>query len=89
MSKKPSEYVKPDKCKFCGYKIDCAHTPFGKRRPVPGDISVCLKCGNVHFFDDTLSLRKASAEELAALPRDIHRQLVSVKIKIGMLNGRN
>lgn len=38
-------------CRTCGYKLDAAtHTAFDGRAPKVGDLSVCVKCGEISMF---------------------------------------
>ena len=39
-------------------------------RPTTGDYSVCMKCGALLQFTDTLSYRALSDEEFATFPQD-------------------
>ena len=41
-------------CPACGYLIDAASALAGRGAPRPGDVSMCLSCGEVLMFDDAL-----------------------------------
>lgn len=53
-------------CPVCYYKMDCAtaSSKEGRRRPIKGDLSVCLKCGTGTAFDENLSMVALTEEEL-------------------------
>lgn len=52
-------------CPGCGAKLDCSTHPKGA--PSPGDLSLCLKCGQPLTYEDDLSLRALSTQDIAAL----------------------
>lgn len=63
-------YVKPQrhnmaasKCLDCGRELDTATSFDSKQQPKPGDISICLHCGNVMVFADDLSLRELTEQD--------------------------
>lgn len=58
-------------CLNCGHVVDAATEPFGnKPRPVAGDISVCLYCGNVAAFTADEKLRPLTDEEIVMVAGD-------------------
>src|ERR1700690_4304978 len=64
-------------CPVCGYRTDYAScvTDRSKERPEPGDISACLKCGEVFIFTDTLDMRQADLNGLLELS-PAHRKML-------------
>ena len=55
-------------CPTCGYVMDCqtsVSTP--QRPPTPGDIAVCLKCGEALVFGKDLILTAATLNDLLPL----------------------
>jgi hypothetical protein len=61
----------PDSVCPCGYRMtDCTNLHGGASDPEPGDISVCLNCGQILAFDSDLRLRKAIAAEVHELMSD-------------------
>jgi hypothetical protein len=66
----PDFKVVPNTCPFCGYVADRAANTSGKRRPKPGDVSVCLKCTQPSFFGDDMMMRKPTAAEEVELSSD-------------------
>lgn len=50
-------------CPNCGYRIDSA-SGLSKDQPDPGDVSVCMKCGEVFLFAEDLTGRKPTVQEL-------------------------
>jgi hypothetical protein len=65
-------------CIACNYLLTAAtETNFEKKvKPKPGDWSVCIGCGALHRFTDTLRLRPASLAELAAEDADTRAELL-------------
>lgn len=57
-------FSKIDRCPSCGYKVDCAtelhHEPI---KPIKGDFSICLNCGQLNKFDAALSLVPSTVED--------------------------
>lgn len=53
-------------CPFCDAYLDSATELGSKRRPSPGDLSVCLYCAEVLIFGATKNLRKPHVFELEA-----------------------
>lgn len=52
------------KCPFCGDKKLNRSTPVtNDEAPVPGDFTVCIKCGELLVFDLDLRLRKPTEDE--------------------------
>jgi len=39
-------------CLRCGYSVDAASNLFGKGRPDPGDVTICLSCGGLLQFTE-------------------------------------
>lgn len=55
-------------CWSCGHPFELASDLTGQHRPSPGDISLCIKCGAIGTFTETLTVREPSdAERQAAL----------------------
>lgn len=47
--------------------------------PKGGDISICIRCAAVNVFNDDLSVRKATAEELQEFGRNVEvKQAISI-----------
>lgn len=60
-------------CPACGYVVDRASNNPQKsesRNPVPGDISVCWRCGAINQFTPGLQLIPQPLHELSADQRD-------------------
>lgn len=59
-------------CLKCHRKLDAASDPYNKeRRPKPGDISICLYCGNLAAFSgDGFMIRPLTDQEEADVSRD-------------------
>ncbi len=55
-------------CKFCGKKQD-AHTEVHGEpvKPKQGDLSICLYCGTICLFDESLNLEPLTNAELDVL----------------------
>ena len=58
-------------CPICGYQPDCASAADNSdSRPKPGDITVCLKCGEIMEFGSRMELQEASLDTLKAIQQD-------------------
>ncbi len=54
-------------CPGCGYKVDhCSRPEQGVplRKPKPGDLSLCLNCGQVNKFDAKMELVESEVEDM-------------------------
>lgn len=56
-------------CLKCGKPLSAA-TSFEKAEPRPGDISICVECGNVAAYAEGLSLRPLNWGEWLMLLND-------------------
>ena len=56
-------------CRSCGKKNDRASGDDGAR-PSAGDMSICVQCGEISIFTETLNLRAPTPEEAAEVARD-------------------
>jgi len=54
-------------------------------QPEPGDVSLCIHCGEPSVFDDNLELREPTKAERAHLIS--HPALVDAMLEIKRLNG--
>ena len=52
------------KCLKCGNKLNRASGLGHDEQPEPGNISICVRCGNIAAFDDNLQVRPLTDEEL-------------------------
>lgn len=58
-------------CPACGYKLDAASSLDGTLREAgPGDLTICINCGEALAFTRNLGLRKATADEMGRMERD-------------------
>lgn len=61
------------KCPHCGKPADggtCLDDRQAKRMPKPGDFAVCVSCGSINIYTDTLGLRRIERKEQRAMQRD-------------------
>lgn len=75
-----SEKIVQSACLKCGYKIDGSAGIGCEGKPKAGDVSICIKCGNIAVFDDNLYVRKPTDIEQKALDSDkfikMHQRLI-------------
>jgi hypothetical protein len=60
-------------CLGCGAELDAVTAvtqPLDAIMPKPGDFSVCLKCGHVMAFSETLTLRTMTGAEMHNIAGD-------------------
>ena len=62
-------------CVHCGEEIDAATAVDDARSPGPGDLSVCLRCGQIHFFNDDMILVALAPKDFSLLPVQVRRKL--------------
>jgi hypothetical protein len=55
-------------CPVCGYETDAATNPLeDSKRPVAGDISICMKCGEIQIFNEDLTKRESTISDMLDL----------------------
>jgi hypothetical protein len=76
----PADSVKtpPAACRTCGHPFDTVTCCEG-RRPQPGDVTVCVGCGEVYRLTEQLTVRPAELEDLLPLTPDQHRLIDAVQ----------
>lgn len=52
------------RCPYCGKKHNATTSTTGDHLPKPGDITICIECANVLLFNDDLTTRKPTDNEL-------------------------
>ena len=69
MSKAITYQVETTNCPKCNVEVDrVSHHNFkAERAPKPGDLSVCIQCGQICVLSDDLKLEKVSIEKLSKL----------------------
>lgn len=72
----------PSMCLKCGVWLDCASAE--EAVPSPGDLTICIKCGQTMAFDKHLRLRELTAEEAQAMAGD--RRIIAVQQTIQRRN---
>jgi hypothetical protein len=76
-------FVKKCHCPYCSHSVDSAINEFDETvLPVAGDITLCIKCGEVSEFDADMTLIKFNVSKLSAEDLyDIrHKQFTIAKI---------
>jgi hypothetical protein len=70
--------VPPARCPSCGYLADAATPVRGMSEavPKPGDITMCIRCGNVLKFGQSLDLLPVDVD---TLPAETRRTLHAMK----------
>jgi len=58
-------FVLKTTCPYCDQANHLHGVVDGEDGPEPGNLSICWTCGGPAIFDDDLSLRQATDEELA------------------------
>lgn len=51
-------------CPSCQQRLDAATGIGGRRRPKPGNVTLCFYCGHILVFDEGLLLREPTGEEM-------------------------
>lgn len=72
----------PTTCKVCGYEFDAASDPFGQQRPCPGDITLCMKCGEIYVFDDDMRPIEPTITYLSSIEAEVMREIDRVQMAI-------
>jgi len=69
-------FVTPCPCPYCGHFVDRASGVGHSSVPVPGDVTVCIRCGRVAVFAFDGSLRVPEPDEQQEI--DAHAELQRV-----------
>lgn len=56
-------------CKLCNTTFLTA-TNFEDKMPLPGDISICIKCGNIGKYDADMGIVELTPEEMLDIKND-------------------
>ena len=67
--------VPGSRCPLCGHKLDAAMGIDSDEPPDPGDYSVCINCASPLVYNDDLSLRLMTGQELRELHPQNRREL--------------
>ena len=62
-------------CPSCNYQMDAATSLEGDHTPTPGDLSVCLNCGELLIFTDALQVDKLTPVYFSILDKDTQKTL--------------
>jgi len=62
--------VPESSCPHCGLVMDCASGVNGARKPKPGNLGMCIGCGEFSLYGETLQLVKIDPMELLKLQLD-------------------
>lgn len=55
------------RCPVCGKAVNAATGVDHNHSPAPGDVTMCIECAHILFFDERLTLRQPTSAERAAL----------------------
>lgn len=83
IKKMNKNYVSLSECPYCSHKVDSAINEFGETvLPKVGDITLCIRCGEVSEFDSEMNLIKfnVSTMNVEELMDIRHKQLYVAKI---------
>jgi len=58
------------KCLACGHEFDSAANLQGAAGPSTGDVTFCLNCAHLMFFNEDLTVREPTPSEAARLGAD-------------------
>ena len=66
----PDFHVKESACTNCGHSMNGALAVGDDQAPVPGDVTLCIRCGHLMAFADDLTLRELTAAEAVDIAGD-------------------
>lgn len=83
---KTSYTCRDARCPKCHKQLTGASDPIGKAEPSPDDISVCAYCGALLTFNNDLTVREASRDDLASLSPELAWKLGLIvgAVRLGM-----
>ena len=71
----------PAHCAFCQYAVEAASAVDGQQAPGPGDITLCIYCGEWNIFTRRGRLRKPTDDEQV----EIVANLIARKLRVAWL----
>jgi hypothetical protein len=83
--------LKPDYCPACFHRLDSATGAFEDVAPQAGDFTVCIQCGTILEFSETLQLKRLSKhakQRIAETPK-LATELARVVEGVQLLKRRN
>jgi hypothetical protein len=74
------------RCPHCGQRLNAVgvlgESPNDTPIPIPGDVTVCIGCGEVLTFDRRLRLKKATLAQLGDLEPDLAAELRNTQRRV-------
>jgi len=74
-------------CPSCGYRVDAASGISTDEAPKPGDVTLCMKCGQVMQFTATLGVRGVQPASIPGIDRATMRNIRRAQRAIAILKG--
>lgn len=73
-------------CLECGYKLDAAGVAPAQgdddARPAPEDLTVCLNCGEIMAYTETMTLRRLGKTELLEMDHEASYPAIKARMMI-------
>lgn len=69
-------------CKNCGYEFDRISDVVADNVPRPGDMTLCLRCGDIMAFNDDMTLRSLTEDDISCIPLATLSRLQRVRLEI-------
>jgi hypothetical protein len=71
-------------CPECGIKLDAAGSTEGDDgvRPNPGDLAVCINCGEIMAYTETMILRRLGVTELLDMDHEMTYSAIKARVTI-------
>jgi hypothetical protein len=74
-------------CLRCGHTFDRASNLTGTGEPKPGDLTLCIGCGQMLRFNEDMTVGIVNkADEFANLTPSQHRKVAIARIAIGLIS---
>lgn len=68
-------YMEAHPCPYCDEKLNAATNVEEKHKPGPGDITLCLYCCNILYFDDEMVPTRFTKEEWEELDKELQERI--------------
>jgi DNA-directed RNA polymerase subunit RPC12/RpoP len=81
--------IQLDACPYCGHQVDSASSLTTPTPPEPEDVSICIQCGSLMIYDQSMRLRRTTDDELKELMEypDVLRTLRAWRETVGKERG--
>ena len=80
-------HMPDNKCPVCNANLNAATAPDGRSTPVPGDVSLCIKCSAVLEFDKKMNVVLLTEKTRKKLSVGVLEEIAEIQKAICLMHG--